>query len=471
MSKSTAFDVIVIGSGSAGFSAIEGALSLGAKVCVIEKETFGGECPNFACVPSKALLKSASVYRNLGDVRAYGLDASGRSFVWTRVMAYRKQVVEAITGGGTHGDRYKTILTKLNVDHRIGEAIFVDTHTIEVAGETLTAKAFVLATGTVDFVPPIPGLDQIPFWNWKKALQAKKQPKSLAIIGGGPVGCELATIFASFGTRVTLLQAPPVVLHREDAEISARALEALTDVGVNVIVGAQVTEGVNGRVGVMGLRVEAGGEETMHAVEQVLVATGKRPNTHGLNLDAAGVKLDERGGLETNAQGKTNQKHIFAAGDVDGGMQFTHTAHHEGWIAGYNAARVARKSRKKAMNRAEAVVPRVTFIDPEVASVGMTQAQVKEQHKKVLVGRYKVAALGRAVTDHDRRGLIKLVAEPKTKKLLGAHIISARAGEMIHECALAIHLGATMDQLASMIHAFPTYSEGIKAAAASAEIE
>lgn len=468
MAKKTVFDVIVIGSGSAGFSAIEAAAQQSASVCVIEKNRFGGECPNYACVPSKAVLKSASLYRQMGRVKDYGLDAPGRTFDWKNVMKYREEVVETITGGGDLGDRYIEILKNLNVSHRIGTATFVDSETIEVDGEELSAKSFVIATGTVDFVPPIPGIEEIPYWGWKEALQTKRQPKSLAIIGGGPVGCEIATFYASFGTRVVLLQSASNVLNREDEEISLLALEALRSIGVEVVVNAQINELVNGRVGVIGVKVGAPQEaEQMFAVERVVMTTGKRANVLGLNLEAVGVKLDERGSIKTNKEQRTSVSNIFAAGDVDGGLQFTHTAHHEGWIAGYNASL---KTKKKAKTRDERVVPRVTFIDPEVGSVGMTEAEVQKEHGQVLVGRYKVASLGRAVTDHARFGLIKLVAHPKTRVLLGAHIISPHAGEVIHEAALALQLGAKIDVLAGMIHAFPTYAEGLKAAASMTEV-
>lgn len=465
------FDVIVIGSGSAGFSAVEAARGQGASVCVIEKDRLGGECPNYACVPSKAVLRAAAVYRQAGAVREFGIEVSGRAFDWKRVMAYRQGVVETITGKGDVGDRYIAILKQLKTAHRLGAAAFIDAHTIEVGEERLSAKAFVIATGTTDFIPPILGLDKISYTGWKDALRAPRQPKSMAIIGGGPVGCEIATFYASFGTRVVLLQGAPVILNREDEEISARARTALIALGVEVVVGANVQEAVNGHVGVSGLRVHVGGDERMYAVEQVVVAAGKRARTRGLGLEVAGVRMDDRGSLQTHDTGRTSVAHIFGAGDVDGGMMFTHTAHHEGWIAGYNAALEALGKRAKPLRRDERVVPRATFIEPEVASVGMTQRQVREKFKGALVGRYEVAMLGRAVTDSARTGLIKLVAHPKTRKLLGAHFICSHAGELVHEAALAIYLSATVDKLAGMIHAFPTYAEGMKAAASLARVE
>jgi mercuric reductase len=471
MPKVPSYDVVIIGTGSAGFSALEAAKSLGASVCVIEKEKFGGECPNHACVPSKAILKAAGAYRLMGHAREFGIELGKRSFDFKKVMEYRSKVVSAITGGGEHGDRYEKIIDQLKADRIIGEANFIDAHTVEVNGKNIHGKAIVIATGTVDFIPPIPGLSEIKFWGWKEALMPKRLPKSMAIIGGGPVGCEIATFYASFGTRVILLQTSNVVLQREDLEISTIAGEALKKIGVEVYTNAQIKEVVSANGGVTGIKVYAGGKSEMLAVETVVVATGKRPNIASLGLDDAGVTMDKDGRFTTNKEQRTNVKHIFAAGDVDGGMQFTHTAHHEGWIAGNNAALIAKRKRTTPLKRDMRVVPRVTFIDPEVASVGMTEAEARQKHKKLLIGRYKVAALGRSVTDNSRFGLIKVIAHPTTRKILGAHMIGERAGEVIHEAAMVMFLGAKIDKLAEMIHAFPTYSEGLKAAAASSKIE
>jgi len=471
MPKQATFDVIIIGSGSAGFSAVEGAVSVGASVCVIEEGKLGGECPNFACVPSKAVLKTAKVYRTAKKAREYGIELGTLSHDFSKVTQYRKKVVETITGGGQHGERYEQIMKKLGVTVKYGKAQLLDDHVVQVRGENFFGKTIVLTTGTVDFVPPIPGLETVKYWNWKDAIQAIRQPKSLAVIGGGPVGCEIATFYASFGTRVTLLQSASNVLNREDQEIAQIARDGLTKLSVDVRTSVKILEVINARGGVLGLRIEYAGQEQTLAVEKIVLATGKRSNIQGLGLDDVGVVLDNRGNIKTTKEQRTSIRHIFAAGDVDGGMQFTHTAHHEGYNAGYNAGLLAKKKRKAPKKTDERVVPRVTFVEPEVASVGMTQAEVKDKYKKVLVGRYQVAALGRAVTENKRVGLIKIVAHPKTRKVLGGHVAGERAGEVMHEIALAMYLGATIDKLADMIHAFPTFSEGIKAAAASAQME
>lgn len=467
----SSFDVIVIGSGSAGFSAAESARAAGASVCMIEKEKLGGECPNWACVPSKALLRAAHAYRAARAMSPFGVAAGGVAYEWAKVMEYRRRTVESITGGGEVGDRYVKLAARLGVEIVFGSAAFADAETVEVAGKRLRAKAFVIATGSSDFVPPIAGLDGFPYVTSREALTMDRQPKAMAIIGGGPVGCELATFFATFGTRVVLFQSGPTLLNREDPDVSAVATQSMADLGVEIVTDATVAEVINARGGVYGLKVRTAEGMTTHAVESVVVATGKRANTEGLNVVAAGVRLDERGNIVTAPDQRTNVRHVFAAGDVDGGFLFTHTAHHEGAVAGRNAALVALGKRGPLSKTDERVVPRVTFVDPEVASVGMTVAEAKQAFKKALVGSSAVSALGRSVTENAGRGIVKIVAHPKTREVLGCHIAAPRAGEMIHEAAMAMKLGATVDQVASLIHAYPTYSEAVLVAAGAAQLE
>lgn len=471
MNAKASFDVIVIGTGSAGFSAIEAAVKQGATVCAIEQGKIGGECPNFACIPSKALLKTAALYRTIQQARLFGLSVSAPTFDFAKVMHYRDSVVESITGGGENGDRYKKMFAEMGVEVRYGKAHFLDEHMIVVNGENIYGKSIVIATGTVDLVPPIQDIDRVPYKRWSEALQQKRQPKSMVIIGGGPVGCEIATFYATFGTRVVLLQQGDRVLNREDEEISDLALESLKQVGVDVRMHAQIDSMIDSRGGVYGVRLRQEHGLEMIAVDQIVLASGKRANVEGLHLENGSVVLDQTGVVKTSKELRTSVSHIFAAGDVDGGMMFTHVAHHEGFIAGTNAAIVAKKKRMPLLMTNERVVPRVTFLASEVASVGVTQTQATKEHKQVLVGRCSIAQLGRASTDHQRFGLIKLIAHPKTRKLIGAHMIGERAGEVIHEAALAIYLNCTIDKLAEMIHAFPTYSEAVVAAASNVTLE
>ncbi len=443
-------------------------------MCLIEREKLGGECPNFACVPTKALLKAVKIWRTVRHAREFGITTSGMNVDFSGVLSYARRAVETITGGGKVGDRYERLAKNLSVAVEFGSAAFVDAHTVSVtsSGEkerVVSGKAFVIATGSVPFVPPIDGLSDVRVLGFRDVYHLRALPKSLAIIGAGPVGCELATFFSGMGTSVTLIQAAPVVLPREDAAISALAAEALAERGVELLLNATVKRVWAARGGVHGLEVEVGGSVQTVAVESVLLAAGKRSAVEGLGLERVGVSLDERGNIRADAKRQTSQKHVFAAGDVSGGFLFTHTAHHEGAVAGHNAALSARGSQGKRTMIDERVVPRVTFVDPEVASVGLTSSEAKKTLKNILVGEYPIRALGRAVTESAAFGLVKIVADAKTRRVVGGHMVGETAGEVIHELALAIRLKATLDDLGGMIHAFPTFSEAVAAAANSAK--
>ncbi|HBU27869.1 TPA: hypothetical protein DEB00_02010 [Candidatus Uhrbacteria bacterium] len=452
------YDLLVIGSGSAGFSAANAAKGPGRKIGIVEADRLGGECPNWACVPTKVLLKSAKVYRDLAHAHMYGVFLKDASANFLEIMKRRGQIV-----GALGGPRIDKIADKLGLDVLHGFASFLDEHTIQIEEKQVTADKFVIATGSSTVIPEVPGLDKVSWIGFKEAVQLSEAPVSLIILGGGPVGCEFALLYASLGTRVMIVQRAPALLHREEPEISALVADQLEKLGVKIYTGAEVI-----RVDQNGAMITAKirKEKTMLTIEGtvLLLATGKKANTAGLGCLAAGVRLDARGNVITNSELATTAKHIWAAGDVDGGMLFTHAAHYEGSLAGQNA--FAEEPRLLD----ERVVPRVTFMDPEVASVGLTEAEVREKYGTVLVGVFQLRGLGRAYIDGNVVGFVKLVADPKTRKLLGGHIVSERAGELIHEVALAIHLKARMDDLAEMIHAYPTYSEAVAGAAAMAEV-
>lgn len=471
MPSPNSYDVIVIGSGSAGFSAVESACALGARVCLVEVGKLGGECPNYACVPSKALLKTAQIYRTIMNAKQFGVVLGTTSFQFSDAVKYRDRVVHKLTGGGKHGERYEQILKDLNVDVKYGSVSFFHDHVLVVSGENLHGNSVVIATGTVDYLPPIRGLDNIHYVSWRDALSPTRQPKSMAIIGGGPVGCEVATFYSSFGTRVVLFQQSERLLPKEDDDISKQAQILLEKLGVEVVLNAKISEIVDGQGGVYGVKVKKGNTEQMYAIEQIVLAAGKRANTSMLQLESAGVKTNEKGDIVTDKEQRTNVKHIFAAGDVDGGLQFTHTAQYEGSVAGYNAALVALNKRSEKQTVDERVVPRVIFLSSEIASVGMTEQEGKEKFKQVLVGVCDLSEIGRSLTDNESEGMVKLIAHPKTRKILGGHIVSSRAGEMIHEISLAMHSNISIDKLAEMIHAYPSFSEGVRVAAGNMTME
>ncbi len=451
------YDLLVIGSGSAGFSAAEAARGTGRKIGIIEGDKLGGDCPNYACVPTKALLRSVKAFLELKSLKALGIAFDAMpTLSFEAVMKRRKMIVETLGGS-----RMTKIADKLGIDIISGFATFTDPHTVHVSGKEFTAARFVIATGTKTRVPQIPGLSDVSWISHREAIAFDECPSSMIVIGAGPVGCELSLFYAVMGTEVTLLQAASRILSREEPEISAVATEGLVGVGVNVMTSAEVVRAEKQDGGV---RITARVGKTMQTVDArvLMLASGRTSNTGGLGCKAAGVKLDAYGTIETDIEMRTSQKHIWAAGDVDGGMQFTHTAHYEGRVAGHNAFS------RKPLQRDERVVPRVTFVHPEVASVGMTEEEAKKAFGALLVGTFPLRGLGRGLVDGHRDGLIKLIADKKTRKIIGGHMTGERAGEVIHEIAMAMYGNMKIDDLADMIHAYPTYSEAVTAAASVA---
>lgn len=450
------YDLLVIGSGSAGFSAAHAAKGTGRRIGIVEADRLGGECPNWACVPTKVLLKSAYEFRAAQRAATYGVHYKDVSLSFTDVMKRRGKIA-----GALGGPRIASIADQLGIDVLRGFATFLDEHTIEVDGKQVTADKFVIATGSTTFVPPIPGLDTVDWIDFKAAVSLEAPPKSLLIVGGGPVGCELALAYATFGSKVTMLQAADQVLHREDEALSELARAGLEAAGIAVHTGVEVVRVQEGAPGVQA-QVRIGKAIQTFKAERLLLATGKTAATAGLGCKAAGVDVDAKGRVVTNSELRTTAKHIWAAGDVDGGMQFTHMAHYEGALAGKNAFA------KTGTRVDDRVVPRVTFVDPEIASVGLTETQVKERYGSCLAGTFDYKGLGRAFLDDHRTGLVKIVADPKTRKILGGHVAGERAGELVHQIAMAMQLRARVEDVATMIHAYPTYSEAVAGAAALA---
>jgi pyruvate/2-oxoglutarate dehydrogenase complex dihydrolipoamide dehydrogenase (E3) component len=456
------FDVIIIGSGSAGSSALEAAYAEGARIALIERDAFGGECPNHACIPIKSMLHSAKLYHQaVHDFGAYGIHTGKVRFSFSEIMTRKTDVVETITG---KGKRLNKLWESMDVSVYRGEAHFVDEQTVAVGKHRLKAKGFVIATGTHDWIPPIDGIESVPYLTYREATSLKGLPSSIVIVGGGPVGCEFATFFALLGVQVTLIELGERVLAREDEEISLLTQKRLEEYGVKVLTSSKVlsTKTVPGGMCEVTYQVDMGRRKRIK-VAKILLAAGKRPNIESLAHEAAGVKTS-KGQLRVKETLQTNVKHIFAAGDVSGGMLFTHMAHAEGVLAGQNVMRVL-KGKRTLQKRDLRVVPRVTFTYPEVASVGLTPQEAAKGRAAIAIAQFPLGALGRAVTEGKRDGFVKIVIQKKSRKIIGGHCIGAHAGELIHEIALAMEKDLTIDDLSGMIHAFPTWSEGISAAA------
>jgi pyruvate/2-oxoglutarate dehydrogenase complex dihydrolipoamide dehydrogenase (E3) component len=454
-STSTPFDVVIIGGGGAGMAAMEGAKAAGAKkICMVEAGDLGGECPNRACVPTKSLLASAKMYRSfMKDGPEFGVLGKPR-FDLGRAMKRKEAVIDAITGD----KRLEKYLQSMDVELVRGKAVFEDAHTIRAGSRVLHTKSVVIATGARDAVPPIAGIDDIEVLGYADAVSLPRLPKSIAIIGGGAVGCEFATFFASVGVKTTLIEFADHILSREEQELSLLAETSLREIGVTVLTKSKTLGFQNEKKGTR-VTFQTGRRPRQYIwVEAVLLAAGKRPNVQNLALERAKVKVDPRGHVAVNSKMQTNAKHIFLAGDVSSRLMFTHTAHYEGFAAGWNAAR-----RGEPIDTDLSVIPRVTFIEPELASVGLTQAEAVAAGFETMIYRTPIHMLARAAVDGKQSGVLKVVVDKKTDLILGAHMLGERAGEVLHELALAMRHGLPFAVVRVGIRSYPTYSEAISA--------
>jgi len=456
------YDVMAIGSGSAGGSAAFVAKKAGFKVAVVEefKDKLGGHCPNYACVPTKAMLKAAHVYKMAKRAGEFGIELEQLKFDFKKVAAYRQSIVNQLTG-----PRIERNLHNAGIDLLWGRAQFVSEHELKItnpppdgSNKIYSFNHAVIGTGSKEFIPPIEGLSDLGFWTSDVAVRAEALPDSIIIIGGGPIGTEFSEIFSSFGKHVTLLQRDAQILQREDQEIAEYVSADLRRRGVEIITNCEIL--FAHRIGSSkSIRIRIAGQESEAAADEILVATGRRANLENLNLKAAGVETDDKGRLKLNDYLQTTQAHIWAAGDAAGNWQFTHTAAYEGDLAGRNICR--RHDEKTNYD----VVPRVTFCEPEVASVGLTEAQAKLKNLDYKIGRFKSGGLGRFLIEREARGLVKLIVDAGSMHILGGHIAAENAGQLIHEIALAMKAKIKVTDIARMIHAYPTFSEAVGAAA------
>ncbi len=437
-----AYDLIVLGGGAAGMGAARTAARRRARVVMVQAGPVGGDCTFVGCVPSKTLIEAAA--------QGHAFDAA-----MTRVH----EAVARVAANET-----ASVLRRERVDVIEGEARLVGAGRVDVNGRELTASRTVIATGAGPVIPSIPGLDGLDVLTNENVFELTERPASLVVIGGGPVGVELAQAFARLGTTVTVVDAADRVLPREEAEASQVVTAALAADGVTVVAGRNITAA---RADPAGVRVDLD-DGTSVAASRVLVAIGRRPATTGLGLDAAGVALDERGFVRTDDHLRTTAPNVWAAGDVAGRLQLTHAADDMGRIAAANAlAKVAwRRYRENAM-------PAVTFTSPEVARVGMTETAAAASVDGARVAYLPMADVDRAIAAGRTEGFVKLVAGPRRLtgntaggRLLGATIVAARAGEMIHEPALVMRTHLGPGPLALTTHAYPTWSVAIRQAAA-----
>lgn len=444
------YDLIVIGSGGAGSVATHMSAALGKRVAIVEAEQIGGECPNWGCIPTKALLHAAEIYDAAKHGQQFGIRGSTLTYNYPSIKAWKELAVHRT--GTWQGKR---MFESEGVTVVTGAAHFISPHEITVNRRHLSAEHFIVATGTHDFIPPIEGLEKTGYLTFREAGSLTRPPKSLAIIGAGAIGCEYAELFSIFGTKIHLIDITPRLLMKEDEEVGTLVRQRFEENrGMNVLMNTKVMkvekEGLAKRV-----HYQQGRETGTLKVDEILIATGKLANVD-MGLENAGVEYTPKN-IIVNEQMQTTAKHIYAAGDVVGPYQFTHTAVYQGRIAAHN---IWHRQKVQADYRA---VPRCIFINPEIASVGLTEDECIKRDLKYKKALAPVSIIGRANTSNVDAGFVKVIAEPDGT-LLGASIVSPRAGEMLHELTLAIQYGITAQEVANTIHAFPTWSEAVRVA-------
>ncbi len=447
------YELVVIGSGSAAFAAAIKARDLGASVALVEKGTVGGTCVNIGCVPSKALLRPAELYWHAGHHPFPGLDIETKGADLASLVGQKDELVEAL-----RRSKYEDLLAVYDIDLIRGEGRFTGPDTLEVDGREIRARRYLIATGASPWIPPIPGLEETGYLTSTSALELTEVPDSLIVVGANAIGLELGQLFLHLGSKVTWVEALPRIAPFEEPEISGVLAGYLRDQGASVLANATVTAA--GRDGDdVWLDVEIDGEPLRLVADRLLMATGRRANTQGLGLDVAGVEIDGRGHVVTDPGLRTSNPRIYAAGDVTTHPQFVYVAALGGNIAAENALRDAGREIDFE------TMPRVTFTSPQIASVGLTENQAVEAGHAVMTSTLPLEAIPRALANRETTGLIKLVADEATGRLLGAHILAEGAGEVIQAAVMAIKYRATTDEIADTYHPYLTMAEGLKLAA------
>ena len=448
------FNVLVIGGGSAGLVTAYIAAAVQAKVGLIEKHKMGGDCLNTGCVPSKALIRSAKIFNYFRRSAGFGIEALPAKMDFAKVM---ERVQKVVTEVAPHDsvDRY----TSLGVDCFTGEARIKSPFEVEVSGKILTTKNIVIATGASPLVPPIPGLSQISYLTSDNVWSLRTLPQRLIVLGGGPIGCELAQSFARFGSSVTLVEMAARIMAREDVDASEIVFEKFKSEGIQVLTSHNALR-IEKEDKV--LICEHEGKEIRIPFDEILIALGRKATVKGFGLEELGVEISERGTIATNEFLRTtNYPNIYACGDVAGPFQFTHTASHQAWYVAVNA--LFSPFRKFKVDYR--VIPWCTFTDPEVARVGLNEQEAKEKGIEFEVSRFNIADLDRAITEGEAHGFVKVLTPPGSDQVMGVTIVGDHAGDIIAEYVAAMKHGFGLNKILSTIHIYPTLAEANKFAA------
>ncbi len=456
-------NLVVIGAGAGGLVAALIGAAVKAKVTLVESHKMGGDCLNFGCVPSKALIRSAKLRHQIAHATHYGLGSATSDFDFRQLMARIHKVIADIAPHDSV-ERF----TGLGVDVQLGHATIINPWTVEIKGhdgatQRLTTRNIVIAAGARPFVPPLPGLDSVDYVTsdtlWDVFAQMDEMPRRMVVLGGGPIGCELSHAFARLGAEVSQIEMAPRIMMREDEEVSALAREALQADGVQVLVSHKALRCEKSLEGAKSIIVEHQGQEIRLEFDALIVAVGRAARLSGYGLEELGIPTHKT--VETNEYLQTIYPNIYAAGDVAGPFQFTHVAAHQAWYAAVNALFGDFKKFKADYS----VIPWATFIDPEVARVGLNEQDAKEQGIAYEVVKYGIDDLDRAIADSEARGFVKVLTVPGKDRILGVTIVGSHAAELLAEYVLAMKHGLGMNKILGTIHTYPTWSEANKYAA------
>ncbi len=450
------FDLVIIGSGSAAFAAALKAAEHGSKVAMVEKGTIGGTCVNVGCVPSKNLLR-------VGELRYYdtnrdfpGIRPGRTSLEFRKVIEQKDQIVR-----GLRKEKYSDVLRSLPSTKLFrGKARFVSKTRVKVDGISVDGRKFIVASGSSPRIPQILGIDKVDYLTNVEALSLRDIPDSMLILGGRALGLEFAQMYAHMGTKVTVLQRSDRIIPEEEPAISDSLRQYLEEEGIRIKTGVQVKQ-VDEKNGEKVVVAEASGKEFEMHGDELLMATGREPNTSDLGLEVVGVRLREDGAVKVNREMHTTANNVWAAGDVIGEPMLETIAAKEGATAAENALQGTHKKIDFLP------VPRTVFTSPQVASVGLTEKQAEEQGYECACRTVEMSKVPKAITIRETRGLIKMVAEARTGRVLGVHILADNAADIIHEGVLAVKYKLMIDDLIDTVHVFPTLAESTKLVAIS----
>jgi pyruvate/2-oxoglutarate dehydrogenase complex dihydrolipoamide dehydrogenase (E3) component len=438
------YDIIVLGAGSGGLVVAGGSAALGLKTAIVEKGKLGGDCLNYGCVPSKAIIHAASIAKSLKKAQKMGMDVELTHLEFKKVMDYVHNVQKTIGVADS-----KESLEKQGMDVILGTAKFTDPHTLEVDGKKISAKKFCIASGSHAGAPPIEGLKDIGYLTNETIFTIEKLPESMMVVGGGPIGLELSQTFARFGCKVTVLEMFEHLFTKDDPEVGPIMEKILTDEGIDLVLGAKIKKFYS-KDGKKAALVEHKGKDIEFMAEDVLVAAGRIANVSGLDLEKAGVVYDKKG-IKVDERLKTSAKNIWACGDVVGPFQFTHMANYQAGIVISNM--IFRFPRKVNYD----FVPWATFTDPEVANVGMTEAMARKAEIEFEAVKFDFKELDRAICDDSEVGFLKLLISKG--KIIGAACVGPDAGNIIHELILAASAKLSLLKIAGAIHIYPTLAQ------------